>query len=142
MYNMTIITIPQNRKKCPENLTKSLKCVLTILKISSSSFKPFRSYSLFFFELYIYIIGFLETLYTSDVTNSSTHSLGYPVLFAYRPQLWKFITFRHLILFTCGFFCWVRMVKEIFFYTLTRRPKNDATGTLSFLRLNYRHKKH
>ena len=23
------------------------------------------------------------------------------------------------------------MVKEIFFYTLTRRPKNDATGTLS-----------
>ena len=103
---------------------------LTILKISSSSFKPFRSYSLFFFELYIYIIGFLETLYTSDVTNSGTHSLGYPVLFAYRPQLWKFITFRHLILFTCGFFCWVRMVKEIFFYTLTRRPKNDATGTL------------
>ena len=27
---------------------------LTILKISSSSFKPFRSYSLFFFELYQY----------------------------------------------------------------------------------------
>ena len=23
------------------------------------------------------------------------------------------------------------MVKEIFFYTLTRRPKNDATGTLT-----------
>ena len=46
------------------------------------SFKPFRSYSLFFFELYIYIIGFLETLYTSDVTNSGTHSLGYSVLFA------------------------------------------------------------
>ena len=55
---------------------------LTILKISSSSFKPFRSYSLFFFELYIYIIGFLETLYTSDVTDSGTHSLGYSVLFA------------------------------------------------------------
>ena len=60
---------------------------LTILKILSSSFKLFRSYSFFFFELYIYIIGFLETLYTSDVTNSGTHSLGYPVLFAYRPQL-------------------------------------------------------
>ena len=55
---------------------------LTILKISSSSFKPFRSYLLFFFELYIYIIGFLETLYTSDVTDSGTHSLGYSVLFA------------------------------------------------------------
>ena len=48
---------------------------LTILKISSSSFKPFRSYSLFFFELYIYIIGFLETLYTSDVT-ASRHPLS------------------------------------------------------------------
>ena len=109
---------------------------LTILKISLSSFKPFRSYSLFFFELYIYIIGFLETLYTSDVTDSGTHSLGYSVLFAYRPQLWKFITCWDLILFTCGFFCWVRMVKEIFSYTLTRRPKNDATGTLSNTRID------
>ena len=27
------------------------------------------------------------------------------------------------------------MVKEIFFYTLTRRPKNDATGTLRSLKL-------
>ena len=104
-----------------------------VLKISLPNFESFRCYSLFFFKLYIYMIGFLETLYTSDVTDSGTHSLGYPVLFAYRPQLWKFITFRHLILFTCGFFCWVRMVKEIFFYTLTRRPKNDATGTLSFV---------
>ena len=53
-----------------------------ILKISSSSFKPFRSYSFFFFELYSYIIRFLETLYTSDVTDSGTHSLRYPILFA------------------------------------------------------------
>ena len=55
---------------------------LIILKISSSNSTLFRSYSLIFFELYIYIIRFLETLYTSDVTDSGTHSLGHPVLFA------------------------------------------------------------
>ena len=57
--------------------------------------KPLRSYSLYFFELYSYIIRFLETLYTS----------------AYRPQLWKFITSRNLNIFWCGFFVefvWLR----------------------------------
>ena len=29
------------------------------------------------------------------------------------------------------------MVKEIFFYTLTRRPKNDATGTLTIICSKY-----
>jgi hypothetical protein len=95
-------------------------------KNSSSSFKPFRGCPLFFFELYSYVIGVLETLYTSDVTAWFTES---DFVRLYAPTL-EIHSFAASASFYMRFFCWVSMAKEIMFYTLTRKFFYDATGTL------------